>query len=314
MQLFPERSYRAGRRFLIIAAILSLFIHFTGGAIWALFRHNKVAAGPHGDPAEASVVAEAITIERRSAPHAAARARAPRAAAPAARLSRPLTLPTLPAPVMAPPREAVTRSAARPERVVVRQPRSEPQPERHVTSRQSTLSEQIAALDAESRRTIADAQREVSEGPPQPGTSLPDRGLPAGDDLRYGKIMAGNPQEIRAKLFVSGEGECVSIQGPMRVGSLNGYYLRCTVHYSDGFFEQVSFPWPFYFAPHKDPFDFRDNPYGRMSFPGQDPPSGFVLPPNFALSRAVCSYFRPQCAAIIDAERKRGEASYGTPP
>ena len=27
--------------------------------------------------------------------------------------------------------------------------------------------------------------------------------------------MAGNPQEIRAKLFVSGEGECVSIQGPM---------------------------------------------------------------------------------------------------
>jgi hypothetical protein len=223
-------------------------------------------------------------------------------------------MPTLPALVIAPQREPVKTSPAQPERVAVRLPRRPVRPVR--AERNAFSAQQIAALNGEFSRTIADAQRALSEGPPQRGVAneQPDRGVPAADDLRYGQIMAGNPQEIRAKLFVSGEGECVSIQGPMPAGALRGYYLRCTVHYSDGFFEQVSFPWPFYFPPRRDPFDFRDNPDGRMSFPGQDPPSGFILPPNFALSRAVCAYFRPQCAAIIDAERARGEPAYGKPP
>ncbi len=115
-------------------------------------------------------------------------------------------------------------------------------------------------------------------------------------------------------MFIAGDGDCVPLQGPMTVGRMQGYYIRCLVHYTDGFFEQVSFPWPFYFPPHKNPFDPHDNPNGMMTFPGQDPPPGFALPANFALSRTVCAYFRPQCTAIINAEVGRGEPSYGKPP
>jgi hypothetical protein len=127
-------------------------------------------------------------------------------------------------------------------------------------------------------------------------------------------MLAGSPQEVRAKMFISGDGDCVPLQGPMTLGRMQGYYIRCLVHYTDGFFEQVSFPWPFYFPPHKNPFDPRDNPNGTMTFPGQDPPPGFTLPANFALSRTVCAYFRTQCTAIINAEIGRGEPSYGKPP
>jgi hypothetical protein len=320
VHLFPERAYRSGRRFLIIAAALSLLIHFAGGAIWALFRHTPPTATSPNE-AEADAIADAITIERRTPPRRASHSRsahAARAVQPPPARTRPLAVPTFAPVSFAPPREHLTPRAVRPVRVAVRVPREVPPPPAAPVhaDRGAFSSQQLAALDGQFSRTIADAQRAVSEGPPQrvATTGSVDRGDSSGQDRFFSQIMAGNPAEIRAKLFVSGEGECTPVQGPFPAGRMAGYYIRCTIHYSDGFFEQVSFPWPFYFAPHKDPFNYRDNPDGSMHFPGQDPPSGFVLQPHFGLSRAVCSYFRPQCAAIIDAEHRHGDASYGTPP
>jgi hypothetical protein len=187
-----------------------------------------------------------------------------------------------------------------------------PEPTRNAFS-----SEQMAALDAQFSRTINAAQRAVAEGPQQRGDASDVRAqqeMPSSERRRYDQMLAGSPEEVRAKMIISGGGDCVPLQGPMTVGRMQGYYIRCLVHYTDGFFEQVSFPWPFYFAPHKNPFDPRDNPNGTMTFPGQDPPPGFALPANFALSRTVCAYFRPQCMAIINSETGRGEPSYGKPP
>jgi hypothetical protein len=187
-----------------------------------------------------------------------------------------------------------------------------PQPNHNAFS-----AEQMASLDAQFSRTINAAQRAVTEGPQQSGAASDVRQqqeIPAAERRRYDQLLAGSPEEVKAKMYVGGDGSCVPIQGPMKVGRMQGYYIRCLVHYTDGFFEQVSFPWPFYFAPHKNPFDEHDNPDGRMTFPGQDPPAGFTLPANFALTRTVCAYFRPQCTSVINAEINRGEASYGKPP
>lgn len=322
MQLFPERAYRSGRRFLIIALVLSLLVHFGGGALWALFRHPAPPGSQaRGIPEESTAIADAITIERRTLPRRAARtrpARAARAVQPPPAPAKAPAVPTYAPLAVAPPREQRIPRATRPVRIAVRTPREVPPPPAAPVhaDRGAFSSQQIASLNGQFSRTIADAQRAVAAGPPQKSTTVgtAERGTSAADERFYSQVLKGDPQEIRAKLFVSGEGDCTPVQGPFPSGRMAGYYIRCTIHYSDGFFEQVSFPWPFYFAPHKDPFNYRDNPDGSMHFPGQDPPPGFVLQPHFGLSRAVCSYFRPQCTAIVDAERKRGEASYGTPP
>jgi hypothetical protein len=320
VQLFPDRAYRSGRRFLIIAATLSLLVHLFGGAIWSLFRHTMP---PGSTPTEADAAAEPITIVQRVPPppkRSLVRvkpliARAPK---PPVRIPvRPLAVPTYAPVAIAPPRERPVPRVARPVRVAIRvdRPIAPPAPAAPVHAPRGALStQQLAALNGAFSRTIADAQRAVEQGPPQRASSVGTSRAPSAEERYFDQVMKGDPAEIKAKLFTSGDGECVSIQGPFPHGNMAGYYIRCTIHYSDGFFEQVSFPWPFYFAPHKDPFNFRDNPDGSMHFPGQDPPPGFALQEHFGLSRAVCSYFRPQCAAIIDAERKRGEGSYGTPP
>jgi hypothetical protein len=38
----------------------------------------------------------------------------------------------------------------------------------------------------------------------------------------------------------------------------------------------------------------------------QPPPPGFALPQPFALSRAVCSFYRAQCEAVIQRETAAG--------
>jgi len=323
VHLFPEPAYRTGRRVLVVAVILSILFHLVGGAIWGFFVREVLAKSPTQarQAPEGVSYSDAITIEHRVVPHPSQRARSPRAARQQPRpepAAHPVVMPTLPEistakPVaLAKPRPAPVQRAVVHRQVAQRPVPLPPQPNRNAFSPQ-----QIAALDAQFSRAIAAAQRAVSEGPQQRGAASDvraQRELPSTDRRRYDQILAGTPQEVRAKMFISGDGDCVSIQGPMMVGRMRGHYIRCLVHYTDGFFEQVSFPWPFYFAPHKDPFDYHDNPNGTMTFPAQDPPAGFTLPTNFALSRTVCAFFRPQCTSIINAEIDRGEPSYGKPP
>jgi hypothetical protein len=324
VHLFPEPAYRTGRRVLIVAAILSLLFHLVGGAIWGFFLREVVAkaSSQARQAPEAVAFSDAITIEHRTVPRPSQQARSPRAVrpqprpAPAQPAVRPVVIPKPRQIVTAPPIAHTKPRTVPKQRVVVhRQIAERPTPPQPTHNAIST--EQMAALDAQFSRTINAAQRAVAEGPQQRGDASDVRQqheLPSAERRRYDQMLAGSPEEVRAKMFISGDGDCVPLQGPMTVGRMQGYYIRCLVHYTDGFFEQVSFPWPFYFAPHKNPFDPRDNPNGTMTFPGQDPPAGFTLPANFALSRTVCAFFRPQCTSIINAETGRGEPSYGKPP
>ncbi|MDB5039559.1 MAG: hypothetical protein JWN27_285 [Candidatus Eremiobacteraeota bacterium] len=324
MHLFPEPAYRTGRRVLIVAAILSLLFHLVGGAIWGFFLREVVAkAASHARQApEAIAFSDAITIEHRTVPRPSRRAQSPHAVPPQPHPApapppvrtvvkpKPRELPTAPPIAFTKPRIAPSQRVVV-HRQIAQRP-TPPQPNHNAFS-----SEQMASLDAQFSRTINAAQRAVSEGPQQRGEASDVRqqqDIPAAERRRYDQLLAGSPEEVKAKMYVGGDGSCVPIQGPFTSGRMQGYYIRCLVHYTDGFFEQVSFPWPFYFPPHKNPFDEHDNPNGTMTFPGQDPPGGFTLPANFALTRTVCAYFRPQCTSVINAEINRGEASYGKPP
>jgi hypothetical protein len=86
------------------------------------------------------------------------------------------------------------------------------------------------------------------------------------------------------------------------------YYLSCSIKYTDGWAEQVSFPWPFHFTHRDDPFAYRNGP---QRFPPQGPPPGFVLPHPFALSRALCTYYHAECESVLERERANGGPGTG---
>ncbi len=151
------------------------------------------------------------------------------------------------------------------------------------SSKSAFSRQQIAALDAQFSQTIAQAQHAITDVPMQrrPPARSPDQ-------QRYIAVMAGTPEQ-----FLSAQGECTSIQVSAH-GALVDRYLRCVITYSDGYFEQVSFPWVFRFTRRNDPFQYEDGSY--HPFPMQPPPDAFALPHPFALSRAICSFYRAECA------------------
>jgi hypothetical protein len=100
------------------------------------------------------------------------------------------------------------------------------------------------------------------------------------------------------------QGSCRTLQSFTR-GNRIWHYLQCDYQYPDGYFETVSWPWPFAFSRGADPMDV-----DGAIFPNQGPPAGFVLPTPFALSRGVCAYFVERCEAVIRAEQQNG----GAPP
>jgi hypothetical protein len=153
--------------------------------------------------------------------------------------------------------------------------------------------QQIAALDARFRNTIAQAQHDVATTPAPAAVHTMKR------VDTYDTYLNVDVNEV---LDENGICTPTSIDDSgVRRGNYTYYYLRCNVRYSDGFAETVEFPWPFKFTDANDPFRYRD---GRPhSFPGQPPPPGFVLPHPFALSRAVCAFFHNECQAVIDRER-----------
>jgi hypothetical protein len=315
--LFPERDDRSGRRVLPAALIVSLLVHLFAGGAWVWYGHKlapaiaKLFPRPSPTP-ELVALSDAITIEKRSVPRpaVAARAKQPRRAQrrrPAQPRRQIAQLPALqarPVPTLAPvPTSApTTEPTYRPERGTIHHPRAEPTPrpapreapapEQQPPSKNAFSAQQLAALDAQFSRTIAQAQRSLTDVPPQkrPPARAPDQ-------QRYDAVMAGSPEQ-----FLSAQGECVSIQDARR-GAYVERYLRCVITYSDGYFEQVSFPWVFRFTRRNDPFQYAD---GYHPFPMQPPPDGFPLPHPFALSRAVCSFYRAECQSVIQRERANG--------
>jgi len=300
VQLFPERV-RYGRRLLVIAFILSLILHVTAGALWPLFARDASRAAASE---QLSAKLEPITIERlppapRPQPIQVAHAAPVRAkrtvAHPAARPLAAVPAPALPSFAPRP------QPTARPRRAKVHVVRSttlaQLTPPRGTNANApaggALTEQQIASLDSTFRQTIAQAQAAAAA---PPAGSAPVR-----TTKRYNKLLDASVTDVE-----TGTGDCDPIADGTERGAYTYYYLRCNVHYPDGYAESVEFPWPFRFTHRDDPFSMGP---GRHHFPGQPPPDGFTLQHPFALSRAVCAYYRDECIAVI----RREQAAAGEP-
>ena len=153
----------------------------------------------------------------------------------------------------------------------------------------------MAALDAQFSKTIAQAQRGLTDVPRQarrPATTM----------KRYQLVMAGSRGDL-----TSAQGECRATQTWYR-GPVVWHYMDCDFIYTDGFSEHVLIPWPQRFARTDDP---ADHPY--TMYPVEDPPPGWQLPHPFAFSRLVCIFYKTECQALIDRERANGDPNYAPP-
>jgi len=318
LQLFPERDEPRRQWLLPAALVISLLLHVAAGGAWLLFHRQlaavvaKVLPRPTPTP-EIVALSDAITIEKRTVPREAHRSRTmrpqhnaqpqPRAVAQLPHLPR-FPVPTLPPIATAPPTiEPTVVPTARPLHANVRFRPIEPTPPPPVhrvrvpdiepAPKTPFSAQQMAALDQKFRRTIAAADRSLSDVPRQrrPPAIAPNA-------QRYAAAMAGSPQQ-----FLAAQGDCTSLQDAAH-GSIVDRVLRCLIRYSDGYYEEVTFPWQYHFLRRTDPFGYLD---GQIHpFPMQAPPPGFTLPQPFALSRAVCSFYRAQCQALIDRETAAG--------
>jgi len=319
VHLFPERDDRRDRWLLPAALILSFVVHLTGlGAArwwWPHVASTVAKLLPRPAPTQEIVaLSDAITIERRTVPRASRRTPPQRRPAPRRRRQvaqlpalRMPPVPTLrPMPTAPPSSVPTTLPTYRPERGTIHHPRSaQPTPppplprasEAPETPKHGFSSQQIAALDAQFSKTIAQAQHALTNVPPQrrPPARSPDQ-------RRYEAIMAGTPEQFLAAF----QGDCKALEGPLPHGDVRYYYIQCMIRYNDGYFENVAYPWPYRFPSRLDPFDLRVNPNYDMHFAPQGPPDGFALPPHFALSRAICTFYHAQCESIFARERANG--------
>ena len=155
--------------------------------------------------------------------------------------------------------------------------------------------EQIASLDAQFSKTIAQAQRSLTEVPPQarrPATTM----------KRYQLVMAGSRGDL-----TSAQGQCRATQTWYR-GPTVWHYDRLRFLYTDGFSEHVLIPWPQQFPRNDDPED-----HPNKFYPVEEPPAGWQLPHPFAFSRLVCIFYKSECQALIERERANGDPNYAPP-
>jgi hypothetical protein len=310
VQLFPERV-RTGRKLLVAALILSLLVHAAGGALWALLGRSARAAAHASETVLAQT--QPITIERIVPPSPTPTPTPPPTPRPRVAQGRPhvtrrpVAQPASgarPAPLRAQPTFAPhAEPSAAPRVAHVHIPRAErvavvraPSGSHGAAPAGGALD--VAALDGMFRKTIDQAQHDVA--------TTPQAGPPAAVHTmkRYDKYLQGNVEDV-----TGGNGVCDPLDDGTQRGLYTWYYLRCTVRYADGYSETVSFPWPFKFTRQTDPFARHDGRHHE--FPGQPPPDSFVLPHPFALSRAVCAFYRDECKAVIDRERANGDLPNG---
>jgi hypothetical protein len=309
VQLFPERDHRS-RRFLALALVLSLLVHFAGGSLWALLARS-VRTLKH-EPEQVART-EPITIERLRPPSPTPVPTPEPTPRPRVAQNRPHAT-RLPPAQQAPPRRRETPRLVQPTfapnpepttapRIAkIHVPRAQrvamvrvPHGSRGAASKSGAID--VGALDAQFRQTIAQAQHDVATTP-QPAAAVSTM-------KRYDRYLMGNIDDV-----TGANGSCDPLDDGSNRGGYIWYYLRCTVRYADGYVESVTFPWPFKFTRANDPFYRHDG--RRHEFPGQPPPPGFVLPHPFALTRAVCTYYREECKAVIDRERANGDAPAGS--
>jgi hypothetical protein len=162
------------------------------------------------------------------------------------------------------------------------------------SSRAAFSAKQLAALDARFSKTIADADRAL--------TNVPAQRKPPSTMKHYQLVMAGSRGDLK-----SAQGQCRPTQ-TWRSGGYVWHYMDCDFVYSDGFAEHVFIPWPQHYPPNDDPAD-----HPGKSYVVEDPPPGYTLPHPFAFSRLVCIFYKSECDAVIARERANGDPAYAPP-
>ncbi|HTJ25477.1 MAG TPA: hypothetical protein VMA36_04850 [Candidatus Limnocylindria bacterium] len=291
---------------LALALLLSVLIHVTAGGVWSHFGRRilatiaRVVPQPKPTP-ELVAISDAITISKRTVPHASRRAQPTQPVRPQPR--RVAVVPTAPPtiePTMRPTVEPTVRPTMEPTRVptphpvrhaTVHLPRpvpSAPPAPRHV-ARNRLTPQQIAAMESQFAHTIAQTQGGATDVEPQRE--------PPSARRRFDMVMKGTQRDL-----IGLQGQCHSIAPNLIRGMFISYYLACAIVYGDGYAETAVIPWPMTFRIDDDPMSD-----GRP-FPPQGPPPGYAMPQTFELSRFVCLYYRPACANEISRERAAGAA------
>jgi hypothetical protein len=255
------------RKLLVLAIVLSLFVHFFGG--YFLTRFVRMS-GPIEEQkrAEGSEPPSMITIERRTPPKPVV------ATAPPVTKPEPITpeVPKLPQPkVLAPPpAPAPARHTARslpktrPEvaHIVVHAPRQEAKSQGEGTPNNSKLSsDQIAQIESKFSKTIADSHTDIKAITAQVQDSQPVA------TKHYSTQFNGIHGDLRR-----GQGYIYPLGVGERRGNFVYYYTHYEYMYADGHVEQDDIPWPYVFPINHDLFAL-----GVREIPVQPPPPGFKL-------------------------------------
>jgi hypothetical protein len=263
------RPRRRAQRFLVLALILSAFIHLAGGGLWGFFARVLARITPHPvfmaslqeTPAPN---AEIIRIERR-----------PRAAARPAHEDRALTVAPHPHPrptlVPAPPRPRheiarlrihapVQPPPSRAKSVAVETPRHvRPVAVAPVPDDKPALSDRkLAQLGQDFSKTIADSRETLA------GVQAESEHAQVITVKHYGVAFSGIHEGMNP-----GDGEIFAIS-QQRIGNTMWYYTRYTYVHGDGSYESDDIPWPFHYPLDDDPFARHDK-----RIPLQPPPAGY---------------------------------------
>lgn len=273
--MITSRKRPRTRHLLIAAIVASVLIHLFGGALWPRFARAIAAAGPPA-PRETDVaISDVIHLEKRVIPRPQQKRRQPppprtQVAAPSIRpLPRPEILRKPAAAHVARANPEIAHVALHePERFAQKTAGAQAQAEQ----RNSTLSsQQIAQLDAQFAKTIAEAHQDV--------TTIAQRTQsPAAATKHYHMSFEG----IHANLQ-RGEGTIEPTKSE-RIGNTMWYYTRYTFMYPDGHIEEDDIPWPFHYPIDSDPFA-----RGQRKIPLQEPPAGYR--PNRPLQPILMQFF-----------------------
>lgn len=278
-----SRPRRRTRNVLVVALILSAFIHLIGGGLWGLFARAiarfvpkpifmaslQETPAPHAD---------IIRLEQR--PKAAARQaheNRPRAIAPhphpLATPAPPLTRPRheiarirIHAPPQAPPAHAKAVAAQTPRQT--KPVAFAPAPDK----RPALSDRQIAQLGQDFSKTIADSRETLA------GVQAQSEHGQVTTMKQYAVHFSGIHEGMNP-----GDGEIFAVS-KQRIGNTMWYYTRYTYMHGDGSYEADSIPWPFHYPIGNDPFARHDK-----RIPLQPPPDGYK--PDRPLKPILAQFF-----------------------